>query len=88
MKKFYKEEDDEGKGKTHLVTRLKYPPVARQPPHDPCLTVFSVVSQTIAATPPLLSVKVAYRNPKDRPWRGLSREKLASEAYRAVGSIT
>ena len=26
--------------------------------------MFSVVSQTIVATPPLLSVKVAYRNPK------------------------
>ena len=40
------------------------PPIARHLSHDPCCIVFSVVSQTIAATPPLLSVTMAYRNPK------------------------
>ena len=42
------------------------------------------VSQTIAATPRLLSVKVVYRNPKRDLARGASQKKLASEAYRAM----
>ena len=43
-----------------------------------------MVSQTIAATPPLLSAKTAYRNPKTGLTRGVSQKKLASEAYRAI----
>ena len=43
--------------------------------------MFSVTSQTIAATPPLPSIKVAYPNPRT----GGVGEKLASEAYRAIG---
>ena len=46
-----------------------------------------MVSQTIAATPPLLSVKVAYRRPKTGPTRGASQKQLASEAYRATGGV-
>ena len=53
------------------------------PPQYPCRTVFPVVSQTIAATPPLLSLKMAYRNQKTGLTRGVS--QLASEAYRATG---
>ena len=49
--------------------------------------MFPVVSQTIAATPPLLSLKMAYRNPKTGLTRGVSQKKLASEAYRAIGGI-
>ena len=52
------------------------------------LGVFPVISQTIAATPSLLSLKVAYRNPKTGLARGYRRKKqLASEAYRAIGGI-
>ena len=40
-----------------LSDPTNYPPIVRHLLHDPCRTVFSVVSQTIAATPPLLSVK-------------------------------
>ena len=40
------------------------PHLARHLSRDPCRTVFSVVSQTIAASPPLLSVKMADRSPK------------------------
>ena len=48
--------------------------------------MFPVLSQSIAATPPLLSVKMAYRNPKtDLTIKGVSQKKLASEAYRAIG---
>ena len=51
--------------------------------------MFSVVSQTIAATPSLLSIRMAYHNPKTGlNWRGRIAEidKLASEAYRAFGA--
>ena len=50
--------------------------------------VFSVVPQTIAATPPLLSLKMAYRSPKTGLTRGVSQKKLAPEAYRAIGGVT
>ena len=53
--------------------------MARRLSHDPCRTVFSVVSQTIAAAPPLLSVKVAYRSPKTGLEWGVSQKKLAPE---------
>ena len=71
-----------------LVTRPKCPP----PYHETgvaifCSNVFSVVSQTIAATPPLHSLKMAYRNPKTGLTRGVSQEQLASEGYRAVGGV-
>ena len=46
-----------------------------------------MVSQTIAATPPLLSLKMAYRSPKTELTRGVSQEKLASEAYRTLGGV-
>ena len=49
--------------------------------------VLPVVSQTIAATSPLLSPKMAYRNPKTDLTRGVSQRKLASEAYRAIGGV-
>ena len=45
--------------------------------------MFPVVSQTIAAAPPLLSIEVAYRKPKTDLTRGVSQKKLASEAYRS-----
>ena len=43
---------------------------------------------TIAASPPLLSVKMAYRNSKTGLGGGVSQEKLASEAYRTIGGIS
>ena len=43
-----------------------------------------MVSQAIAATAPLLSFKMAYRNPKTGLTMGVSQKKLASEADRAV----
>ena len=49
--------------------------------------MFPVVSQTITATPPLLSVKVAYRNPKTGLARRASQKKLASEANRATRGV-
>ena len=49
--------------------------------------MFPVVSQTIAATPPLLSVKMADRSPKTGLGGGVSQQKLASEAYRAIGGV-
>ena len=49
--------------------------------------MFPVASQTIAATPPLLSIKMAYRSPKRDLRRGVSQKKLASEAYRAIGGV-
>ena len=36
---------------------------------------------------PILSIKVAYRNPKTDLTRGVSQKKLASEAYRAIGGV-
>ena len=53
----------------------------------PCRTVFPVVSQTIAATPPLRVHKIAYRSPKTDLTRGVSQKNLASEAYRAIGGV-
>ena len=46
-----------------------------------------MVSQTIAATPPLLPLKMAYRNSKTGLTRGVWQQKLASEAYRAIGGV-
>ena len=51
------------------------PPIARQVQQYPCRTVFSMVSQTIAATTPLLSVKMAYRSPTTDLTRGASQKK-------------
>ena len=42
-----------------------------------------MVSQTIAATPPLLSVKMAYCSPK----KGVLQKRLASQAYRATRGV-
>ena len=73
-----------------LVTRLKYPPLSRDRcSNTPVALVFSVASQTIAATPPLLSVKVCLSQSKDRPWRGggVSQKKLAPEACHAIGGV-
>ena len=53
----------------------------------PRRTVFPVVSQTIAAAPPLLAVRVAYRSPKTDLKREVSQQKLASEAYRAIEGV-
>ena len=45
-----------------------------------CRTLFPVVSQTIAATPRL-------SQSKDRPNKGASLKKLASEPYRVIGDV-
>ena len=61
-----------------LATRPKYPPYRETSvaiPLSHCV-FFPVVSQTIAATPPLLSVKMAYRNPKTGLKRGYRRKSL------------
>ena len=52
------------------------PPYRKTGAATPLSALFSVVSQTIAATPLLLSVEVAYRNPKT----GLTRGRIAEEA--------
>ena len=52
------------------------PPIARQVWQYPCRTVFPVVSQTIAATPPLLPINIDYRNPKTRLGRRVSQKEL------------
>ena len=68
-------------------------PTEIPPPHRetgvtiPLSHCFSVVSQTIAATPPLLSIKLAYRSPKTGLGGGGIAGKLAFEAYRAIGGI-
>ena len=69
-----------------LLTRPKKP-IARHLSHDSCRTVFSVVSQTIAATPPLLSVQKWPRAIQRRALEGGIAERIASEAYRAIGGI-
>ena len=46
-----------------------------------------MVSQTIAAASPLLSLKMAYRSPKTGLGGGVSQKKLASEAYHAIGGV-
>ena len=51
----------------------------------PCRTVFPVVSQTIAATPPFLSFNNNGLSLLTRG--GASRKKLPSDAYRAIGSV-
>ena len=49
---------------------------------------FSVLLQTSAATPPHLSVKMAYRSPKTGRGGRASQKKLASEAYCAtIGAL-
>ena len=48
----------------NLSDPTEIPSYRKTPVARPCHTVFSVVSQTIAATPPLHSVKMAYRNRK------------------------
>ena len=58
------------------VTRPKKKRYREMPSHDPCRNVLSVVSQTIAATPPLLPVKMAYCNPKTGLGGGYCRKSL------------
>ena len=70
-----------------LATRPKYPPYRETGVAIPLSHCVSVVSQTIAATPPLLSVKVAYRGPKTGLTRGVSQKKLAPENYRVIGGV-
>ena len=55
--------------------------------NTPCRTAFPVISQTIATTPPLLSVKSGLSQSKDRPNKGASQKILASEAYYAMGGV-
>ena len=66
------------------------PPLSR----DRCLRIplsplcFHVVSQTIAATPPLLSLKMAWSQSKDRPNKGIyAGLSLPLTAYRAIGGV-
>ena len=74
--------------KVCLCDPNKIPPIMRHVSHDPCRTVLSVVLQTIAATPSLLSVEKDLSQSKDRPWRAGHRRKIhASEAYRAKVGI-
>ena len=49
--------------------------------------MFPVVSETIAATSPLLSVKMLDRNPNTGLGRRALEKGLASEAYRAIGGV-
>ena len=73
---------------TDLVTRPKFPHYRETRATIPLShCVAAVVSQAIAATPPLLSVKMAYRSPKTDLTRRISQKKLASEAYGAIGGI-
>ena len=62
-------------------------PIATHLSHDPFRTVFSAISKTLAATPPLLPVEMADRSPKTGLGGGVSQKKPASEAYHAVGGI-
>ena len=66
-------------------TEIPPPPIARHLSHDPCRTVFSVVLQTIVATPTLRCVKLAYRSAKTGLVRGVSQTKPASQACSAIG---
>ena len=50
----------------------------------PFLSLISLVSQTIAATPPLLPVKWPIVNERQALEGGDRRKKLVSEAYRAT----
>ena len=61
------------------------PLIARPLSH--CISSGPVVSQTIAAARPLLSMRMNYRNPKTGLRRRVSQRKLASEAYRAKGGV-
>ena len=70
-----------------LVTRLKYHPYRETSVAIPLSHCVPVVSQTVTATPPLLSVKMADRNPKAGLGVERSQKKLASEAYRAMGGV-
>ena len=67
-----------------LSDPTKIPPA---PHHETCRTAFCVVSQTIAARPPPLPLKMAYCNPKTGFGRGASQKKLASQAYPAIGCV-
>ena len=56
-------------------------------PLSHCVSCGIADSQTIAATPPLLSIKMADRCPKTGLPKWASRKNLASEAYRAKGDV-
>ena len=63
------------------------PPIARHLSHDPCHTLCFLWYRRLSLLPSLLSVKMAYRNPKTGLGGGASEKKLASEAHRAIGGI-
>ena len=62
------------------------PPIARQVQQYPCRTVFSVESQPIAATTPLVSVKMAYCNPKTGLGGGDRRKNLPLKPIALLGT--
>ena len=71
-----------------LVTRPKYPPYRETGVAIPLSHCASCgIADYLCYTPPYLSVKMAYRNPKTDLTREVSQKKLASEAYRAIGCI-
>ena len=67
------------------MIRPKYPPPYRET--GVAIPLSHCVSCAIAATPSLLSLKMAYRSPKTGLTRRVSQKKLASEAYRAIGGV-
>ena len=70
-----------------LLTRPKWPPYRETPVALPLWHCFLWCSQTIAATPQLLSIETAYRSPKTGLGGRVSQKRLASEAYRVLGGI-
>ena len=66
-----------------LSDPTEIPPLRKTGVAIPLSHCVPAVSQTIAATPPFLSVSQA----KDRPNKGGIAEKLASEAHRAAEGV-
>ena len=69
------------------MARPKYPPYRET---GVAIPLSHCVSCRIADYPcytPLLSFKMAYRNPKTGLTRGVSQTKLASKAYRFTGGV-
>ena len=70
-----------------FLTRPKYPPYRETGVAIPLSPCVSCGIADYRCYTPLLSLKMAYRNPKTDLSRGVSQKKLASEAYRAIEGV-
>ena len=70
-----------------LSDPTEIPPLSRDRCSNTLVALCFLWYRRLSLLHPLLSLRMAYRNPKRGLTRGVSHKKLASEAYRAIGGV-